>query len=185
MKKAWNITRVALELWGAFCLICFVVIGLAFGAVLSDWLCTKKSFADKDDVTFILNAGGIGGKARVIDVIHSYRSPRSFGGDHRDAYCIKLDHFPQEVLRTSDDCGQILWLIGPVTNALLKEAIDNAFGSPECDAIDWFPSVQKINSERFYLSFVRVSAAYLMVDRVKMLAWDREQELLFFSDASW
>ena len=137
-----------------------------------------------DKAMFILHGGEIGNKSKVLHVLHSYQTPRSFTGDHVDAYCLKIDHFPEEVVR-KEASGREVWLRPPIVNPILVEAIKTASMMAHSDNLAWFPSAEMLNSRRYYLSFQTIYAHNQIPTAVRLIAYDREEQNIYYADVKW
>jgi hypothetical protein len=181
MLKFWKILRVGLEIWGGISLIIALFLGYQ---IFSKFIVTRSDFAKKNDVMFILNWRDIGKESNIIEILHSYKSSRNITEDHCDAYCIKIDRFPENIVggKSFEDKT---WIKGPVFDPILIDAVKNACGWPKSDNQNWFPTFEEINSSRFYLSFPRYSGFNDTIDAVQMIAYDTENNLLYYSDSSW
>lgn len=131
----------------------------------------KTDFADKQDVRFVLNWCGLGDE-RIEKVIHSYRSARSFTGDHLDAYAIRISHVDvTELTRNQFGSG---WYRGDQVEGVIKDALDYVAGWLHEDGISWFPKAGEIRSsdlyvypQSIYCHGVRPSAVELIFIRPK------------------
>ncbi|MEJ2230531.1 MAG: hypothetical protein P8X46_05055 [Nitrospirales bacterium] len=182
-KKLLKILGIALQIIGVLTLIGVVAVSV----MVFPWLRPsgpKINHVTPDKAMFVLNWGQIGDKSKIQRVIHSYESPRSFTGDGIDAYCLQIDHFPEEVL-PKDDAGQEVWLKPPIDDALLVEALKTATMMAHSDNLAWFPSAEALNSNRFYLNFWTIVAHNQMVTSVQLIAYDREEQKIYYADAKW
>jgi hypothetical protein len=178
-----KIFRIALQIIGALALIGAVAVAV----MVFPWFRPsgpKINQVTPDKAMFVLNWGQIGDKSKIQRVIHSYESPRSFTGDGIDAYCLQIDRFPEEVLR-KDNSGHKVWRKPPIHDALLLEALKTATMMAHSDNLEWFPSVESLNSNRFYLSFWTIVAHNQMVTTVQLIAYDREERKIYFADVRW
>ena len=133
---------------------------------------------------FVLDWGQIGDKSKIQRVLHSYESPRSFTGDGVEAYCLQIDHFPEEVVR-KDDSGREMWLRPPLDDALLVEALNTASMMVHSDNLAWFPSAKMLNSDGFYLNFWTIVAHNQMVTTVQLIAYDRKERKIYYANVKW
>lgn len=175
-----KISGIGLQIVGLLALIGVVV----FVVNIFPWFWPGAPKIDRvtpDKAIFVLNWGRIGDKSKIERVLHSYESPRSFTGDGIDAYCLQIDHFPEEVLR-EDDSGREVWLKPPIDDALLVEALKTASMMARSDNLAWFPSAEALNSNRFYLSFWTIVAHNQMVSTVQLIAYDREDRKMYYAD---
>lgn len=128
---------------------------------------------------FVLNWGNIGDKAKIEKIVHSYESPRSLTGDHVDAYCIKIDTFPDSILNQQKGVPHE-WSQGPVTERIFKEAIELSCSAAESDGQMWFPKASDLNSDRYYLSFWQIVLHDQFPTAVQLIAYDRKEGLLYY-----
>ena len=163
-----------------------VVVGITVGTLLV-WPMwpghAKVDHANPGDLLFVLNWSGIGEKAKIQHVLHSYESRRSFTGDHIDAYSMQIDTFPEEVLARGP-MGQEVWLRPPLDNPILIEAIETSALMAQM-AGTWFPSAEVLNSERFYVSFPMIYIRNQSVTAVQLTAYDRHEKKLYHADCKW
>ena len=101
-------------------------------------------------VRFVLNWCGLGDD-RIEKVVHSYVSPRSFPGDHLDAYAIKISHLDISELQASDDFRDSNWYRGDQAPPILDDAIDFVGSWLGQDKIPWFPKEDDLRSENYYV----------------------------------
>jgi hypothetical protein len=183
-QRLLKILGIALQIIGALALI--GIIAFAVVVVLPwFWLSGPKiNHVTPDKAIFVLNWGQIGDKSKIQRVVHSYESPRSFTGDGVDAYCLQIDRFPEEVLRI-DDSGRQGWIKPPINDAILLEALKTATMMAHADNLAWFPSVELLNSNRFYLNFWTIVAHNNMVTTVQLIAYDREERKIYYANAKW
>jgi len=155
-------------LWGAFTLL--LAVGgtgiVAYSVLVSTR--TEIDQADSEDVAFVLNLCGLG-EHRIERVLHSYVSPRSFTGDHVDAYAIKVSRIDLEKLTVGRDLGTH-WYCGDSLPPPLSEAL--AFIDMFHHTVSWLPhsSALRGNASFIYPSRVvfhggRVTAAELIFAR--------------------
>lgn len=170
MDIAGVVALIALIVFAALSLYQFGFMG--GDQPIVDQLTPKKAM-------FVLNWGNISDKAKIEKIIHSYESPRSLTGDHVDAYCIKVDAFPDSVLRQENGLPQE-WLMGPVTERILKEAIELSCSAADSDGLKWFPRASEINSDRYYLSFWKIVLHNQFPTAVQLIAYDRKEKLLYY-----
>lgn len=178
-----KIIGIALQIIGALALVGIVAIAV----MVLPWFRPGGPKIDRvtpDKAMFVLNWAQIGEKSKIQRVLHSYESPRSFTGDGINAYCLQIDHFPEEVLR-EDVSGREVWLRPPIDDALLVEALKTASMMAHSDNLVWFPSAETLNSNRFYLNFWTVVAHNHMVTTVQLIAYDRKERKLYYADAKW
>lgn len=148
MKKLWSIVKWLLVAWGGLCAIGAVVLGGKLAYSLGPGNRDTTGSADKQDVRFVLNWCRLGDD-RIEEVVHSYKSARSFTGDHLDAYAIKISHVDLAEL-TQDESGSG-WVRCDQTEGVLKDAIDFVCGWLHEDAISWFPREEELKSSEMYV----------------------------------
>jgi hypothetical protein len=181
-KPIWKYIRILLDIAGAVALVVLVTLFTLnfrqFSGLFDDQQPKVDQLSPKD-AKFVLNWGSIGDKAKIERIIHSYESPRSLTGDHVDAYCIKIDIFPDSVLRQEKGLPQE-WSQGPVTDRVLKEAVELSCSAAESDGQKWFPKASELNSDRYYLSFWQIVLHNQFPTAVQLIAYDRKEKLLYY-----
>jgi hypothetical protein len=148
MKRAWSIVKWCLIVWGIIC--AFGAIGLAglIAYLFGPGNLSKSDFATPHDVRFVLNSCDLG-QDRTEEVVHSYRSSRSFTGDHLDAYAIRITHVEIQELNKKDwgrgwyRCDQV--------EGVPKDAIEFISGWLPNDEIPWFLTSDEIRSDEVYV----------------------------------
>jgi hypothetical protein len=175
MKRIRSIIKWLLIIWGAvsaFGVITIVGI-IAYHATIGNRDVTEK--ADKRDVRFVLNWCSLGDE-RIDSVIQSYQSSRSFTGDHLDAYSIKISHVALDELQTDD------WQRADIATGVYKEAID--FMSGWLHEIPWFPSMDDIRSQKYYIYLWRIDFHGKTPDAASIILIRPEDNMVFYFDAS-
>lgn len=143
-----NFIRRVLLVWGGASLV--AVVGFAAFILVSAGHCDRDDVATDKEVRFVLNRGALG-NGRFERVMHSHVSGRSGpGGDHLDAYAIRISHVDvEELLPKAADAAQ-RWYRGDQLPPVLKDAVGMIAGSQH--EVPWFPSVPEIESSAFYVS---------------------------------
>lgn len=164
--------------WGAVSLVAvfLVVAVIVIGFLRSSG--SRSGFASPRDVLFVLNWGQIPTDQKY-QVLHSYRSPTSFTGDHCEAYAISIERFPDSLLQPSQN-SPARWSVSPPTNSVFVEAVRSAYVNVVSDRQEWFPSPDDLLSDRFYLSFWRVVLTPPSVQSAQILAYDRKNHTLYY-----
>lgn len=143
MKRVWTVLKWCLIGWGAISaagIICLTVtIGYRFGP--GNVSSTKT--VSLEDVRHVLNWCGLGDE-RIVEVLHSYVSARSFTGEHLDAYAIRISHVDAEELKR-DDFGSG-WTRCSDATGVLADALGFTQGSLGLGEIDWFLTPDEIRS---------------------------------------
>lgn len=180
-KPIWSRFRVVLDVAGALALVALVAFAALTFHDLSRQMQGQKPEVDRmtpEKARFILNWGNLGDRTRIKRVLHSYRSSRSFTGDHVDACSLELDAFPEAVLREPQ--MQRVWSQGPVRERMLKEAVALACSAAATAGLPWFPAAEQVDSDRFYLSFCKIVAHHQSPSAVQLIAYDRKEQLLYY-----
>lgn len=176
-KTILVIVKWLLIAWGGISLAgMFVIAGFIayhFGPGNRD----KIDMASPQDVRFVLNWCNLGDN-RIEKVVNSYVSARSFLGDHRDAYAIKITHVGLDELTANKDG----WYRGDQLPKVLDEAVSFVGGMLGSDSISWFPKEKDLRSSEIYVypwsiycHGVRPSAAEIIFIRPK------DKMVFFFS----
>ena len=178
-----KILRIILQIIGGVAIVGGIVVAVLIARTYSPGG-ARIDNVTADEAMFILHGGEIGSKSKVLRVLHSYQSPRSLTGDHVDAYCLQIDHFPEEVIR-KEASGREVWLRPPIENPILVEAIKTASMMVSSDNLAWFPSAKMLNSKRYYLSFQTIYAHNQIPTAVRLIAYDREERNIYYADVKW
>ena len=142
-----DILKYCLVIWGIVCLLGLIaIVGLVsyrFG--WGNHASTETASAH--DVRFILNWCKLG-SGRIEKVVHSYKSARSFTGDHLDAHAIKITTVdPKELVPNNYGSG---WYRCDEAKGALKDAINFICNWKE-DDISWFPTANELHSSEIYV----------------------------------
>lgn len=146
-KRRMEITRNVMAIWGGLCFIGMVLIGgyLVYKLTLGNTIKTDK--ASKSDVSVVLNQCFLGSE-RIEQVIKSYESERSFGGDHLDAYVIKISHVSTDKL--FEDYGRSLkWYRMDNLPGILDQSV--RFVEDGQHKIPWFPIEKNLRNKDFFV----------------------------------
>jgi len=103
----------SLQVVGALALMAGAIVG----ALIYRQTTEHVDAAGNRDALFVLNSGDIK-TAQKIEVIGSFRSGRSFTGDHLDVYCIQLSRFDLS------HASEKYWHEGPEGNRILADALE-------------------------------------------------------------
>jgi hypothetical protein len=149
-ERIIKISRLALMIWGAISLLGVLVLAFMFffptGLVSQNETITDK--ATKEDVRFVLNWCELGDE-RIEKVLKSSISPRSFTGDHLDAYSIKISHVDISELKKNEDMRPGQWYRGDSLPKVLSDAIE--FIGRFQHEIPWFPKENRIRTSDYYI----------------------------------
>ncbi len=181
-KQIMKYLRFLLDVMGAVSLVAFAAFVALNLQQLSGLIGVQRPKVDQltpKRAMFVLNWGNIGENAKIDKIMHSYESPRSLTGDHLDAYCIKIDSFPDSVLKVDEGRPQE-WSQAPVTERILKKAVELSSNAAVSDGLKWFPQATDLNSDRFYLSFHQIVLHDQFPTAVQLIAYDRKEELLYY-----
>lgn len=148
MKRLWPIAKCFLIAWGIFCFVGAVGIAAFAAYSLGPGNRSSSKTASPHDVRFVLNWCGLG-DARTEEVIHSYRSSRSFTGDHLDADAIRISHVDENELK-KDNFGSG-WFRCDQATGVLNEALNFVVGWLHSDEIPWFLTADEIRSDQIYV----------------------------------
>lgn len=150
MKKILSIVKWLLLGWGAFSLLCLVLIVGLIIFQLGPGNHDRADLATKQDVRFVLNWCELGDE-RIEEVVHSYVSRRSITGDHLDAYAIKISHVSAEELTASTDDFIGRWYRGDHLPKVVDDAVSFVGGWLGSDEISWFPKEEELRSSEVYV----------------------------------
>ena len=142
--RVLSILRWCLLVWGAISLAAVVVVAFfTIGPGNRD----SSGQADVHDVRFVLNWSGLG-EGRAERVVNSHKSARSLGGDHLDAYAIKITHVDVAELLKLDESGQRKWYRGDQLPPVLESAVEFSSSWGE---LTWFPSASELLGTTMYV----------------------------------
>ena len=180
MKHLFVIGKWFFIIWG---LLSFAATALFVGFVMfklgpGNQDTTKT--ASKSDVRFVLNWCNLGDN-RIEEVVHSYRSSRSFTGDHLDADAIRISHVDATEL-TKDDFGSG-WVRCDQADGVLKDAIEFVEGSLHEDSISWFPKADELNSSEMYVYSWSIYCHGTRPAAVKLIFVRPRDKMVFYFDA--
>ena len=177
MKKLWSIVKWLLIAWGGLCAIGAIVLVVMVTYSLGPGNKDTTDSADKNDVRFVLNWCRLGDE-RIEKVIHSYKSARSFTGDHLDAYAIKITHVdPDELIQDEFGSG---WFRCNQTEGVLKDAIDFVCGWLHEDSISWFPRENELKSSEMYVYSWSIYCYGTSPTAVKLIFVRPKDRMVFF-----
>lgn len=137
-----------LLIWGGLSLAAIVAFAAFVAYEFASARPGKDDSASTNDVRFVLNWCGLGDN-RIVRVVHSYVSDRSFTGDHLDAYAIKISHVDDAdfTSKTDDPTGR--WYRGDQLPQVLDDAVRFV---GECHyEIPWFPTDDELRSSKYYV----------------------------------
>ncbi|MVF14911.1 hypothetical protein FT643_22505 [Ketobacter sp. MCCC 1A13808] len=137
--------KTILAIWGGLVGIGLIVCITYYGYRLTLGNSTDNNSATKDDVRFVLNWCELGDE-RIQSVPHSYESPRSFTGDHFDAY---------EILTTNISIDELLnpevWTRGDKLEGVKKEGVKLISMLSQLDNLEWFPGDKILLSSEIFV----------------------------------
>lgn len=151
-SKLRSILKWFFLIWGV---LSFVLLVLATGLFLfrlsniGGVSAPKVGLATAEDVRFVLNWCRLG-DARTEKVVNSYVSPRSFTGDHVDAYAIKVRNLTLTDLSVAESSSDGGWVRCDQLDPISREAVRLATGMSSSE-VPWFPNAQELESPRYYL----------------------------------
>ena len=151
MKRFLIIFKWFLIAWGLVCLGGAILLGVTiFFSVRTAFAPEPESKkpSSKADVRFVLNWCNLGDD-RIEEIVHSYKSGRSFTGDHLDAEAIRISNVDAAEL-TKVDFGSG-WVRCDKAEGVLKDAIEFVEGCLHEDGISWFPKADELNSSGMYV----------------------------------
>lgn len=163
--------------WGGFCAIGAIVLGGMMVYSLGPGNRNTIDSAGKHDVRFIMNWYRLGDH-RIEKVVHSYKSARSFTGDHLDAYAIKITHVdPSELTQDRSGSG---WFRCDQADGVLKDSIDFVCGWLHEDNISWFPRKEELKSSEMYVYSWSIHCRSTRPMAVKLIFVRPKDKMVFF-----
>ncbi len=179
MKRVLVIGKWLLIVWGVVSFIAAVLLVGFIAFRVGPGNTDSKETASKHDVRFILNWCNLGDD-RIEEVIHSYRSSRSFTGDHLDAEAIKISHVDIAEL-TKDDFGSG-WVRCDQADGVLKDAIEFVEGWLHEDNISWFPKAEELNSSEMYVYSWSIYCHGTRPTAVQLIFVRPKDKMIFYID---
>ena len=148
MKALWSVVKWLLIGWGIVSLVGLIAIVATVGYHLGPGNVDTSGTAAPQDVRFVLNWCRLGDD-RIEEVVHSYKSARSFTGDHLDAYAIRISRVDEtELVRDEFGSG---WFRCDELDGVLKDAVGFAAGWLHQDEIAWFLTEKELESDQVYV----------------------------------
>jgi len=182
MNRAWRIFRGFLIVWGLITFVGFLIIaGVAFYQTGPGNRPSNKT-ASKHDVRFVLNWCNLG-EDRIVEVVHSYASARSFTGDHLDGHAIRISHVDPSELIFDAGRGGGGWYRGDALSGTAEQAVDFAeswLGSAE---MPWFPTIDEIRSSKMFIYVWSVDMAGTKPNAAQLIFVRPEDKMVFYFDA--
>jgi hypothetical protein len=160
--------RIGLEVIGALSL---VALGVAAWVVHGD-MSERINIGKRNDALFVLNWGGIP-TDQDFQIIASYRSPRSFTGDHLDYFCIQLSKF-QVADQEKDE-----WHDGPEQNPLLAKALEFGINDARQHS-NCFPAAEDANSAAMKIMFWEVVLHGREPTAADIILYDSRNKKLYY-----
>ena len=176
MRKALQVLKWILIVWGAVSAVGALALGGLLAYSLSVGNRDMVGHAEGKDVRFVLNWCRLGDE-RIEEVIESYQSSRSFTGDHLDAYAIKISHVDESELQTED------WKRVDQATGVYEDAID-FMAMWLGGEISWFPDIEEIRSDRYYIYLWSVAFHGGRPDSTSLILVRPEDNMVFHFDAS-
>lgn len=160
--------RFGLQIVGAASLL---ALGIFAWMVYRD-MTEHVNAAGNKDVLLVLNWGGLSTN-QTIHLVGSYRSPRSFTGDHIDSYCIQLSKFELT------DVAKEQWHEGPEANPILADALELAVNDAH-DHAACFPTFAEANSSTMKMKFGTVVLHDRQATAAEIVLFDPKTKMLYY-----
>jgi len=177
MKTFLKILKYLFLVWGVFTFGIALLLGVFFFSGFYKKNVTQINKASPRDVAEALNVCGLGAK-RIQQVVHSYESYRSFGGDHVDAYAILLSHVDESELTSRN--GN--WIVGDYTPHLLADTIKpvGAYFVSTSNPINWFPKNEDLLSENYYIYIWTITMRGNHANAAQIIFVTPETKMLYY-----
>ncbi len=168
--------------WGILSFALALIIAALIARRFSDWPEAKPSVdvAQKNDVRFVLNWCGLG-ETRTEAVINSYTSPRSFTGDHVDAYAIKVRGLGPADMKPPAQSSDGGWVRCDQLDATSRDALRLAAAFSSSPDTAWFPSEEELASSRYFLWVWSITLHGRRATAAKLIFARPEDGMLFYS----
>ena len=138
--------------------------------------------ASVSDVRFVLIRGGLGSE-RIESVVHSYKSPRRFSGNHIDKYAIKVSRLTVEELEdTADDSRK--WTRGDIVDGYLKDAVDYISDYAHWGGSSWFPDKELLLSDQTYISASYIELRGERVDEAELIFVMPSENMVYYASVA-
>ena len=184
MPKLGVIFKWLLLIWGAVSLVavCGMAVMMAydmrmFGSTQSR---AKKDKATTRDVRFVLNGCQLG-EAKTEKVIRSYKSERSFTGDHVDLYSIKIKPVDLAQLEAPPSAFGEGWVRGDRANPVIRDAVKMATGFMDTGELRWFPPEDELLSQHYYIWALSIYLHGSRPTAAELIFISPEDDMVFFA----
>ena len=174
--------RVILLAWGALSGVAVLAIGSYLFYQYSYGNTNKSDQAKIEEVRFVLNWANLGDD-RIESVKHSYTSSRSLTGDHLDAYAIQITKVELSELKTKERGGQ-KWTQGDQANGVLKESIELVSSFVNSDKLNWFPSEEKLLSNKVHITSWSILLHDERVTAAKLTFVFPEKKMVYYASVA-
>ena len=119
--------------------------------------------------------------SQIEKIVHSYKSERSFTGDHVDAYAVKISHVSvDDLTKTTGNVFETRWVRADQLPKVLDDAVrtSGAFGGE----IPWFPNGMELRSSEVYVYPFFIHCSGLRPYSVELLFVRPSDNMVFYID---
>lgn len=166
----------------SFCLVLFVAGSFLFRT--SEWGPVDSgpaiNRATGHDVRFVLSGCRLG-ETRTETVVYSYVSPRSFTGDHVDAYAIKVRNLTAADLPAPSNNFDGGWVRGDQLDAATRDAVHLASAFNRSIDLAWFPTEDQLTSSHYYVWVLRIVIHGLRPTAAQLIFARPDDSMIFYS----
>lgn len=182
MNRAWRIFRGFLIVWGLITFVGFLVIAGVTLYQLGPGNRPTSKTASKHDVRFVLNWCNLGDD-RIVEVVHSYASARSFTGDHLEGHAIRISHVDPAELTFDEGRGGGGWYRGDALSGTAKQAVDFAESWLGSSEMPWFPRIGEIRSSNMFIHVWSVDMAGTRPNAAQIIFVRPADKMVYYFDA--
>lgn len=178
VRLFFSLIKWSLIAWGLLCLV--TVIG-GLGFIVWQFTLGNKTqidVASPKEVRFVLNNCNLG-EQRLKKIIHSYKSKRSFTGDHLDAYELEITELnTTELLPKKNAPSQ--WFRGDNLPDYLNDAVKFTGSQLENGEAKWIPWEKALRSPMFYVYPNRISYYGTKITAIELTFLRLSDKRLFY-----
>ncbi|HYO76389.1 MAG TPA: hypothetical protein VE010_08000 [Thermoanaerobaculia bacterium] len=161
-----------------------LVVGAA--VLVASWRAAAKQRAPTvRDVAYILNWADVGNLTEIQQIECAFASKRNWlVGDQTKIYIFRVRPLPDAAFAGRDDDSET-WRRGPFSESLHVRALETAALFAANTPCSQFPSLDMLNSPRFFVSFQTITAYQGQTEAVIVTAYDTRTATIHHADVRW